>query len=266
VRAADGRVLVFESRRSRKGLGPRVLDESSRSPGPDLRPLWAPGLLGWWIAVLFMGGSLLFVVGSLSGYADAVGPRGDAVTYFVGSVFFTLASYLAFRQCVSSAPELTRPASARRRWLDWRPHRIDWWSTSVQLVGTVMFNVTTFAALASDLTVQQQNRLVWAPDMLGSVCFLVASLLAWFEVCHGWWRMDRRDPGWWAAGLNLIGSIAFQISAVAAAIRPATGDEVNVTVAINGTLFGAVCFLVGAYLLLPEVRAASGTPAVPSAS
>ncbi|MDH4354085.1 MAG: hypothetical protein OEW41_08895, partial [Actinomycetota bacterium] len=92
--------------------------------------------------------------------------------------------------------------------------------------------------------------------MVGSVFFLVSGLLAWFEVCHGWWRVDRHDVAWWASGLNLLGCIAFQVSAVAAFVRPATGGEINVNIAIYGTLVGAAFFLVGAYLLLPEVRAA----------
>ena len=38
---------------------------------------------------------------------------------------------------------------ARRavRFLAWEPHRIDWWATAVQLVGTLFFNISTFAAL-----------------------------------------------------------------------------------------------------------------------
>ncbi len=251
-RHADGRVLVFESRRNRKGLGPRPAGEHL---SVDLRPLWAPGSQGWWIAVLFMVGSLLFVVGSVPAYAAAVGPRPDAITYFIGSLFFTSASYLQYVQAISES-DAASTLPGRRRWFAWQPHRIDWWATAVQLVGTLAFNVTTFAALASDLTTQQQYRLVWAPDMVGSVFFLVSSLLAWFEVCHGWWRVDRRDVAWWAAGLNLVGCIAFQVSAVAAFIRPATGGEINVNVAIYGTLVGAAFFLVGAYLLLPEARAA----------
>jgi hypothetical protein len=52
--------------------------------------------------------------------------------------------------------------------------------------------------------------------------------------------------------LNLLGSIAFGVSAVASYIIPATGELRNAERANLGTLVGAVFFLIGALLLLPE--------------
>ena len=51
---------------------------------------------------------------------------------------------------------------------------------------------------------------------------------------------------------NLIGSVAFGVSAVAGYINPATGQIHNAERSNLGTLVGAVCFFVGALLLLPE--------------
>jgi hypothetical protein len=60
----------------------------------------------------------------------------------------------------------------------------------VQLAGTLYFNVSTGAATQADLAARAAHQHVWRPDAIGSVCFLVASALAWIEVCHGWvaWR------------------------------------------------------------------------------
>ena len=52
--------------------------------------------------------------------------------------------------------------------------------------------------------------------------------------------------------LNLLGSIAFGASAVASYVVPATGSLRNVELSNLGTFLGALCFLVGAVLLLPE--------------
>jgi hypothetical protein len=67
--------------------------------------------------------------------------------------------------------------------------------------------------------------------------------------------------------LNLVGSIAFGVSAVASYIVPATGQLRNVELSNLGTFVGALCFLIGAILLLPErteetevAVAASGSP------
>ena len=78
----------------------------------------------------------------------------------------------------------------QRRVFVFQPDRIDWWATAVQLVGTLFFNMSTGNALRMDLTAKTAHQHDWRPDAFGSICFLVASALAWFEVCHGWlgWR------------------------------------------------------------------------------
>jgi len=158
-------------------------------------------------------------------------------------------------QAVNAAhPPAPAPGSGSRvRLIAWQPDRIDWWSASVQSIGTVLFNISTFSAMDATFTQQQQERLVWAPDMLGSIAFMIASTLAWLEVCHGAWRWDPPDTSWKIVALNLGGSIAFQISAVAAFIRPQTGEIVSLPISNLGTFVGALAFLVGAALLIPEM-------------
>jgi hypothetical protein len=249
-RLPDGSLLTWNSRRHRKtGL----LEELHPQPR---RWWWQPARLGWWMAILFMVGSLLFALGAFPIYADHVDPRAVGITYFVGSIFFTSAGYLQYLETINTPDELDAsgsPGPARRRAFAWQPSRIDWWSASVQSLGTVFFNISTFLALDETFSVRQQNRLVWAPDLFGSVAFMIASTLAWIEVCHGWWRWKPRDTSWRIVALNLGGSIAFQISAFAAFIRPETGEIANLPIANLGTFVGAVGFLFGALLLIPEM-------------
>jgi hypothetical protein len=235
----DGVIVRWESRHHRKHQKPAAGST-----------WWAPKARGWWIAILFAIGSLLFAVGSVPGYASAAGAVGDTVTYFVGSLFFTTASFLSYREAVDAAPgELNR---AHRRFFVYQPGRIDWWATGVQLVGTLYFNVSTGLAMVTDLSAQAAHQHVWRPDAIGSVCFLVSSALAWYEVCHGWAAWRPRSYSWWITVVNLIGSIAFGISAVAGYVNPVTGQVHNAGRADTQTLIGAVCFLIGAVLLLPE--------------
>jgi hypothetical protein len=201
-------------------------------------------------------GSLVFALGAVPGYTSAVGARWDAVTFFIGSLFFTAAGFLAYREAVDAGPlaadAVRAPDAARRRFFVFQPRRIDWWATAVQLAGTVYFNVSTGNAVRADLTAQAAHQHVWRPDAVGSVCFLVASALAWFEVCHGWAAWRPRSWAWWITLANLIGSVAFGVSAVAGYIDPATGQLHNAERSNLGTLIGAVCFFAGALLLLPE--------------
>ncbi|HEY6276805.1 MAG TPA: hypothetical protein VIX86_10785 [Streptosporangiaceae bacterium] len=236
----DGLMVRWESRRHRKHL-------TQPSPGSTW---WAPRARGWWIAVLFAVGSLLFAIGSVPAYVTAVGAGWDALTYFIGSLFFTSAAFLTYTEAVDAAPPAQNPR--RRRFFVYQPGRIDWWATAVQLAGTLYFNVSTGVATGSDLSATAAHQHVWRPDAIGSVCFLVASALAWFEVCHGWTAWRPRSWAWWITLVNLLGSIAFGVSAVAAYVSPVTGQVRNAGRANLWTLVGAVFFLIGAVLLLPE--------------
>ena len=234
-------IVRWESRRHRKHL------KDGSAAGSTW---WAPRARGWWIAVLFAVGSLLFAAGSVPGYADAVGTRWDNVTFFAGSLFFTPAAFLTYREAVDAAPHALNPA--RRRFFVYQPGRIDWWATAVQFVGTLFFNVSTGVATAADLSARAAHQHVWRPDVIGSACFLVSSALAWYEVCHRWAAWRPKMWSWWVTRANLVGSVAFGVSAVAAYVNPVTGQVHNAGRASTQTLIGAVCFFAGALLLLPE--------------
>jgi hypothetical protein len=253
-RRPDGLLVRWDSREQRKHHN--RLDRGTGSTW------WAPGAVAWWIGVLFMVGAACFALGAVPGYVDAVGTTTDNVTFFVGSIFFTTAAALQYLEVVNADP--ADPGVARRRrvrFLAWEPGRIDWWASVVQLVGTVYFNVSTFAAMDASLDTTKVNRLVWRPDALGSLCFLIASELAFAEIGHRWgsWRPQVR--GWWIAVLNLGGSIAFGLSAAAAHVVPDSGQPRNVELVNLGTFLGAVGFFVGALLLLPE---RTDSPTVPA--
>lgn len=52
-----------------------------------------PARLNSAIASLFMLGASCFALGAIPAYVHAVGANADAMTFFVGSIFFTSASY-----------------------------------------------------------------------------------------------------------------------------------------------------------------------------
>jgi hypothetical protein len=57
--------------------------------------------------------------------------------------------------------------------------------------------------------------------------------------------------------LNYVGSIFFMFSAIAA-FTIDTDEVLNATIVNSATFAGAICFFVGAYLLLPQARAQTG--------
>ena len=257
VRGPDGAMTELSSRRHRKRSGPaRRLagDPSARPVDPDGR---RPSTMSLVIGALFMIGSACFALGSLPVYFDNVDPDRVGATFFIGSIFFTCAGYLQFRESGGPSADLearTPPRRGLRALIGWRPRRIGWWATLIQLAGTVFFNVTTFAATRSDLSLDQEKRLIWAPDVYGSICFLVASWLAYSEVVPRLRSRPRPTVEWRIAALNLAGSVAFGAAAVASRYLPTTGEPANIALVNLGTFVGAVCFFVGAALLPVESR------------
>ena len=129
-----------------------------------------------WMSLFFAAGSTCFLIGPFPGFANLVGDRADSVTFFVGSLLFTsggaLQTSLAFH---------TRRAQ--------RAGRAAWRTATVQSAGTLFFNVTTFQAMHTALSSPEYNRLVWRPDALGSICFLVSGAIAYrASPRHGWLR------------------------------------------------------------------------------
>jgi hypothetical protein len=185
---------------------------------------WAPRRAVWWTGVLFAIGSTCFLVAPFPGFAELVGSEVDAAVFFVGSIFFTSAALL---QALDAQT------------------RADRWSSLVQLAGTIFFNVSTYRALRTGIDANEYDRLVWTPDALGSICFLVSGVIAYVAVA----RPPRRLL-WWIGAVNLAGCVAFGISAIAGYVLPSTGSALDLAAANSWTSLGALCFLVGALLLL----------------
>lgn len=209
---------------------------------------WHPRHQGWRIAALFMVGSTCFALASLPAFAARIDPSAVGAVFFIGSIFFTSAGFGQFVQLINRDDAAS---STRHRLFAIQPRNPLWWALLVQLAGTLMFNISTAAATNTTLSDQQVNRLVWGPDIYGSIAFLIASHLAWTVVCGRLWCVRRDDADWWAAALNYLGSILFMLSAIASLVLPTTGEVLNVAIVNTGTFGGAVCFFLGAYLSLP---------------
>jgi hypothetical protein len=191
----------------------------------------------------FAVGSACFLAGPFPGFVQLVGVGADAAVFFVGSMFFTFAAAL----------ELRDGTLRLGRWAG----DPSWWSAAIQFVGTLLFNLSTFAALQDGLAGQRENQLVWAPDLFGSACFLVSGLLGYRAAVGRRVWPARRDRAWRMAAINLAGCVLFGVSAVAAYVVPAHGSILDLAATNWTTSLGALCFLVGALMLLPHLRTGS---------
>src|SRR5947208_15262636 len=98
-----------------------------------------------WMALCFAFGSTCFLVGPFPGYASLVGDAADAVSFFVGSILFTIGGGL-------------------QSWLAWPDRRspgggcAGGWAALIQSAGTLFFNVTTFQALHLSVPSYEYNK------------------------------------------------------------------------------------------------------------
>lgn len=186
-------------------------------------------------ATAFVVGGSLFSLGALLAQADIGGPRLAAAVFMAGGVFFTTGGY-------SSVLLVANGRGGRWRWWSTEPGNLEWGSGVALFIGTLYFGASLLAALIGDLTTAQIHRLVWSPEVVGCVLFLVSGHLALVQL-----RRERRggrsgDLGWWIAVVNQAGSALFMVAAIAAFVRPSTGDELAVGIANWSTFAGAACF------------------------
>jgi len=272
---ADGVHLVASSRRHRKGLQPhRVPDAESAERLTTLhrsafRHLWAPRRLAWWVALLFAAGSALFTVGAAAatwpdwGPASLNDPFIQGRIFVIGAIFFTAAAALQWLEVLNGdvALALGREAKPLWRWLGWCPRNLGYLACTIQLIGTVMFNFNTVDATLTGLDARQEALWIWAPNMAGCVCFLVASYLAFAEVSQGYSSFAVHNLSWWIAVVNLLGSVAFQLSALYSFGFPAPAGDASLWWASFYTAVGGLCFLLGSCLMIPEIFDEEQVPA-----
>ncbi|MFG2230774.1 hypothetical protein ACGFNX_12260 [Streptomyces sp. NPDC048723] len=258
-RRPEGETVVWDSRLARKrgtlsvrGPGDTAGRVSTADPGA-LRRLRRLNVVA---SGAFVIGGALFAVGAADSQFGSGDPLVSAWVYLVGGLFFSTGGYVSVLQ-VLNAPRHAKGGgflvAAGWRWWGYEPMRLDWLSTFVLFTGTLVFGVNLLDSFLEGLTVREVNRLIWTPDVIGCVLFLVSGHLAFAEICHRPWPCLRsRSLGWWVVAVNQFGSILFMVSALAAFTRPATGSLVNVDIANWATLTGALCFSLGGVLQLFE--------------
>lgn len=194
------------------------------------------------VAISFFLGGSLFAIGA---WVAQVG-SGEAVTsasiYLAGGVFFSAGGYGSVLGVAND-----RVGDGERwRWWSYQPTDLGWLAAFVLFSGTLAFGISLVSSFMEGLSIQQENRLIWAPDMVGCILFLLSGrlgMVALHEAASTW--VQPGDLEWWVAVVNQLGSILFFIAGLAAFTRPAIGSAVNVDVANWGTFGGALCFALG---------------------
>ncbi|MEM9248859.1 MAG: hypothetical protein AAGB05_09215 [Pseudomonadota bacterium] len=257
----EGKRYVWRARDHRRGLR-HVLRPAGHTA-------WRPERLNTPIGWGFVVGSLLFALCALlalqPGLSAALGLSEEAVNtgFFVGSIFFTTAAYLQLYQAANAGAQHPHPVTPppARVLFGWKPDDIGWLASALQFVGTLLFNISTAAALHPSGNWLRDDLVIWVPDIFGSILFLSSGYLAYAEASHGYWSLSPKDLSWQVVATNLAGCVAFMISAFYAFVPPAGQADAMVQHSVFWTLIGAVFFAAGAGLMLRE--SATLTPQAP---
>ncbi|MGO3885318.1 MAG: hypothetical protein ACTJHU_03380 [Mycetocola sp.] len=210
---------------------------------------------------LFMIGSALFALGSAPGLSTMMGTHTSNLMFFVGAWFFTSAGLIQLFLSGSISVPVPYPPG--------RMVRAEWLTASTQSFGTLLFNVSTTAALRAK-SQHDVEHYVWNPDAGGSVAFLISGCVAFMAFYRAGNKLRLSSSAAWSVAINWVGCVAFGASAVGAYILP-SGATISGNLSSWGTFIGALCFFFASLVVLPSayrdrrVSEASGLPAAPSA-
>jgi hypothetical protein len=195
--------------------------------------------------VSFAIGGALFTLGAVLAQWSMSSASTIDLVFLCGGFFFSTGGYASIVQEINSPRSIDADGSlaeTRWRWWAYEPMRPGWVSAFVLFVGTLAFAISLVDVFLSSLSTKQQDHLIWAPEMIGCVLFLVSGHVAIEEICHGRFRLMPRSLGWWVVAVNQLGSILFFVSGLAAYVRPATDEVINTDIMNWGTALGAFCF------------------------
>lgn len=294
-RLPDGSLHVWSSRRHRKKRGATIHDASSAltqsgehdqaakvnqhvRTGKFHWRLWGWRLqsLSWWIGLIFIIGSICFVVGTVPvaypGVLDWLGlaPYNYALVCFIGSVWFTIGSYLLLLEALNAdfdatlqlkAHELERYVEGKApdqrtrpiRWFGFAPNRLDFWIAAVQLTGAITFNINCGMGLVEGMNWVLADILVWTPSTVASCFFVTASYLGLLEVTHRKWAWLWWDVSWWINFFSLLGSFGFLISSLVGYFGQGPVTLPQWFGNYFALMMGSWFFLFGTYLMVPEL-------------
>jgi hypothetical protein len=210
------------------------------------RVLWAPRDSGWWIASTFIVGSVLFGLGAAFPLISGFPVEVINLVYLAGSSLYLIGASVQFVQGRRMKINDRGDAAAVRRFAN-RNSR----AAAIQAFGAILFQTSMTGALINSLNVAQQERVIWAPDLVGAICFVTASTIFFTLRYPIQQRRDNRQSARFLALLNIIGSAFFVLSAIGAYIVPLTDQSLYPQIANIGTFVGAIFFFVSSIPGLP---------------
>lgn len=210
------------------------------------RVLWAPRDSGWWVASTFIVGSVLFGLGAAFPLIPNFPAEIINVVYLAGSSLYLIGAVIQAVQGRKMAINDRSDPKATRRFADQNSR-----GAIIQAFGAVLFQTSMTGTMIRSLSTVQQESVVWAPDLVGAFCFVIASTIFFSLRYPIQQRQEDRVSARFLALLNIIGSGFFVLSAIGAYIVPLTDQSLYPEIANIGTFVGAIFFFISSIPGLP---------------
>lgn len=160
----------------------------------------------------------------------------------------------------TDSSSIVMPLRSRWRWIGIDMSTLGWWAAAIQFGGATCFTVAVISGTPGVLKGDQwqlQVALIWSMQIVGSIGFIVSSLLLMLEEQAKWYLPALDLIGWHSAFWNLVGAIGFLLSAVFGLLANWRGQgEVCCQFWGTGfnTYYGSWAFLIASLLTLIEVQ------------
>eukprot|EP00462_Mataza_sp_D1_P006873 CAMPEP_0175122158 /NCGR_PEP_ID=MMETSP0087-20121206/1568_1 /TAXON_ID=136419 /ORGANISM="Unknown Unknown, Strain D1" /LENGTH=238 /DNA_ID=CAMNT_0016403779 /DNA_START=107 /DNA_END=820 /DNA_ORIENTATION=+ len=199
--------------------------------------------LAYWISVLYMEGSMLFIFGAAFSIAGTSNQTAlVTIPYFVGGIAFlfgAIAGTLELKDvCQVSGVWLFKPSKMKEmsRSVSW--HGII--ATALYLFGAAAFHLNT---LLGFFTVSRAVE--WFPATVGSLCFVVGGVL---EVLRNdCFTKFENSAGQWVSISNAVGGLLFLIAATTG-INSGLSHQVMLWAVDFPYLIGSIAYLIGSII------------------
>lgn len=209
--------------------------------------------LTYWISVMYLEGSILFLIGATWSLTDLCHNHHEAelalvqTAYLAGGVCFTVGSYAGLVEVMNVKEDGTRvllwPVGAR-----WKRLRlegsINWKALlgySSYLFGAILYNVNTISGYFK-LTDLEDTMLVGLTSLFGALAFTAGAILEC--ITNKIWLMHLSDGAWWVSVANLIGSLGYTVAGFSMTVK-VEGTQ-NVDWLVNAPyLVGSAGFMIG---------------------
>jgi hypothetical protein len=254
----DGSQRVWTSRRHRMGLAlarpARLVLTLNRTLSPA-RAIWLPSRLSWWMGIGYLLGCLIFLVAVCLQLGSWLSRAGCYWCYFAAALAFTAANYCGLVSALNARDDLRdHPRGVRSyRWWGFRVDRVGYLISFAFVVASLMFLVRALGQVLMAPHWPWVSVVSTVLTVVGSAVFFVATGVEVREVRvrSVWW--EPRNLAWWRAVFSFLGCAGFVLGALAALAASLLPPALGTTGSNVAFLVGAGLFLLGSYLILPEL-------------